>query len=220
MGPKRIIALLILLVLILSGCAPTYVPTTINTPLLTHRKEFQAAIYAGSSGFDPQLAYAITDHIGVMLNGSFKDTKSDSSENFHKHNFVELGIGYYLRFVGKGRFEVFGGYGLGNLQARTDNSIFNNTSDVKLNRIFIQPGVGMITDLLDLSFATRFVIVGVNQDPFKYTRSFLEPAATARLGYKKFKFAAQIGYSIPLNSTDLVDYQPFMFSLGIHTRLN
>ena len=78
----------------------------------------------------------------------------------------------------------------------------------------------MVTDLLDLSFATRFVIVGVDQDVLKYTRSFLEPAATARLGYKKFKFSAQIGYSIPLNSSDLVDYQPFMFSLGIHTRLN
>ena len=122
--------------------------------------------------------------------------------------------------MGKGRFEVFGGYGLGNLEARTDNSLFNNTSDVKLNRIFIQPGVGMVTDLLDLSFATRFVIVSVNQDPLKYTRSFLEPVASARLGYKKFKFAAQIGYSIPFNSSNLVDYQPFMFSIGIHTRLN
>ena len=220
MGSKRIITLSILLVLILSGCAPTYVPTTINTPLLTHRKEFQAALYAGSSGFDPQLAYAITDHIGIMLNGSFQNSKSDSSENFHKHNFVELGIGYYLRFVGKGRFGVFGGYGLGNLQTHSASSLFDVSSDVKLNRIFIQPEIGLVTDLLDLSFASRLVIVGVHQDPIKYTRSFLEPAATARLGYKKFKFSAQIGYSIPFSSTNLVDYQPFMFSLGIHTRLN
>jgi hypothetical protein len=220
MGFKRIITSSILLMLIFSGCAPTYVPTTVNSPLLTYRGEFQAAIYAGSSGFDPQLAYAITDHIAVMLNGSFKNSQSDSSENFHKHQFVELGVGYYLRFVGKGRFEVFGGYGLGNLQAHSTNSIFNSDSDVKLNRIFIQPGVGMVTDLLDLSFATRFVIVGVDQDPLKYTRSFLEPAATCRIGYKLFKFSAQIGYSIPFNSSNLVDYQPFMFSLGIHTRLH
>jgi len=220
MGIKRIIVLSISFMLILSGCAPTYVPTTVNTPLLTYKGELQAAVYAGTSGFDPQVAYALTDNIGLMLNGSFKDTKSDSSENFHKHNFIELGVGYYLRFVGKGRFGIYGGYGIGDLQARSSSSIFNNTSDVKLNRIFIQPEIGLVTDLIDLSYAMRIVIVGVNQDPLKYTRSFLEPAVTIRIGYKHVKFMSQIGYSVPFNATNLIDHQPFMFSIGLHTRLN
>ena len=220
MGINRIIALSISFVLILSGCAPTYVPTTVNSPLLTYKGELQVAVYAGTSGFDPQVAYALTDNIGLMLNGSFKDTKSDLSGDFHKHNFIELGVGYYLRFVSKGRFGIYGGYGLGNLQARTNSAIFNNTSDVKLDRIFIQPEIGLVTDVVDLSYAMRIVIVGVNQDPLKYTRSFLEPAATVKFGYKHVKFVTQVGFSVPFNATNLIDHQPFMFSIGLHGRIN
>jgi phosphoserine phosphatase len=70
---------LFLILALLNSCATAYIPNTVNTPLLTNRKEFQAAIYAGTSGFDPQLTYAVSDHIGIMLNGSFANVTSDST---------------------------------------------------------------------------------------------------------------------------------------------
>ncbi|HRC89903.1 MAG TPA: hypothetical protein PK910_07795, partial [Bacteroidales bacterium] len=84
--------------LIINSCAPAYVPNVLNAPMLTNKNEVQAAVYIGTSGFDPQIAWAPTNHIGVMANASFMNSTSDSTENYHKHNFFEFGAGYYTAF--------------------------------------------------------------------------------------------------------------------------
>jgi hypothetical protein len=59
-------------VVYLTSCAPAYVPNALNTPLFNNKGEIHIAANTGISGFDPQLAYAVTDNIGVMVNGSFR----------------------------------------------------------------------------------------------------------------------------------------------------
>ncbi len=219
---RNLITLLtiILLIIYLSGCSPLYIPNTVNTPLLSNKGEIQGAVYTGTSGFDPQLAYAITDNIGVMLNGSFENSESDSTDDYHKHQLFELGVGYYKKLSDNGRFEIFGGYGFGKIDAYTEYAIFDTRSDVNSNKIFIQPAFGLSSKIFDFGFASRFVIINIHDDIVSYTRSYIEPALTVRVGWKQVKFAYQIGYSIPFNEDAIIEYQPLMMSLGLHVNIN
>lgn len=207
-------------IILLSGCAPLYIPNTVNTPLLSNKGEIQGAVYAGTSGFDPQLAYAITDNIGIMLNGSFENSESDTTDDYHKHQLFELGVGYYKKLSDKGRFEIFGGYGFGNINVYTENAIFNSVTDVNSNKFFIQPAFGLSSKIFDFGFASRFVFIKIHDDIVSYTRSYIEPALTVRVGWKQVKFAYQIGYSIPFNKDAIIEYQPLMMSLGLHVNIN
>ncbi|MBN2272801.1 MAG: hypothetical protein JXK95_00590 [Bacteroidales bacterium] len=209
-----------LTVLYASSCAPAYVPNVINTPMLSNKGEFQATVNAGLAGFDPQLSYAITDHIGVMLNGSFANRTSDSTDDFHKHIFVEIGSGYYKKIGTSGRFEAYGGAGFGKLQAEYENELWMARSDVNSLRFFIQPAIGASTDIFDGSFAARFVVLNLKQESESNTGIFIEPALTAKVGYKYAKAVFQFGLALPLNSNTIeFNYQPFLFSVGLQATL-
>lgn len=211
----------ILIALVINGCAPAYVPNVINTPLLTNKGEIQAAIHSGISGTDPQFAYAITDNIGVMLNGSFANRTLDSTNNFHKHEFIEIGTGYYTKIGESGRFETFTGYGFGKLKANFGNDLWITYTDVNSSRIFIQPTIGASTDIFDGSLSSRFVMVTMHQDSKRSSEYFIEPVITSKVGYKYVKAVFQIGLSIPLNSEEInFSYQPLIFSVGVQGYIN
>lgn len=204
-----------LLITVLSGCAPVYIPNVINTPLLSEKGNVNANINTGVSGIDPQVAVAVTDNIGIMLNGSFANRTSDSSANFHQHNFVELGGGYYTKLGEQGRFEAFGGYGMGSIKTEYYNNLWNSFADVNSQRIFVQPAIGATTEVFDGSFATRFVFVNLKQDNIRYNSLFFEPVLTAKMGYKYVKATCQLGLSFPINAPLQFDYQPFIISIGL-----
>jgi len=207
------------IIILINACAPAYVPNTVNTPMLSNKGELQASLNSGISGFDPQLSYAITDHIGVMLNGSFANETSDSSDDYHKHQFVEAGGGYYTKIGKIGRFESYGGFGLGNTQGEYESTLWSSYANAQYFRIFVQPSIGMATSYFDGSFATRFVIVSMTQNPNKSTGYFLEPVLTFKLGYKYVKLVSQFGLSFPATEDIAFNYQPFMFSVGLHAYL-
>ena len=211
---------ILLVMFTFSACAPAYIPNVINTPLLSNEKEIQTAVYSGVSGFDPQLSYALTDHVGLMLNGSFSNQSSDTTDDFHKHQFVEWGAGYYTKLGVNGRFEAFGGIGYGNLQTYWENSLWKPYTTVKNIRFFIQPTIGSTTDILDASFSTRVVLIDIYQGSYNSTGIFFEPVLTAKLGYKYVKAVAQLGYSLPLNQShiDFVN-EPIIFSVGLQATI-
>jgi hypothetical protein len=62
---------LIPLFLVIQSCSLAYIPNVVNTPMLSDRGDLKAAVAAGVSGVDFQLSGAVTDHIGLMLNGNF-----------------------------------------------------------------------------------------------------------------------------------------------------
>jgi len=202
--------------ILLTGCVANYIPNVVNTPLLSGKGEVQIAAYTGFSGFDPQAAVAVTDHIGIMANGSFEDWKSSINDDFHKHQFVEIGSGYYTKFGGIGRFEAYGGYGHGILKARMDNDFWVSQADLQTNRFFIQPSVGLATAVVDASFANRIAIINLKQDSKSTTAVFYEPVATIKFGFTYFKFVTQAGFSLPANDHQMkFTYRPFIFSFGI-----
>jgi hypothetical protein len=211
-----LLATLVITILIFTSCAPAYIPNVVNSPMFSNEGEFQGSVHTGLSGFDPQLAYAVTDHIGVMANGSFANWTSDSTDNFHKHQFFEAGLGYYTKVRTKGRLEVYGGYGFGKLETNSGSDLFLAYTKVNSSRVFIQPAIGIASNVFDGSFATRLVMLNLSQYNETNIGYFAEPVLTGKIGYKYVKVIGQFGISIPLNDTKIdFDYEPFIFSLGL-----
>ncbi len=220
----HIAALLISMVMQIS-CAPEYIPNMVNSPMFSNKGEFQANAATGTSNLDVQAAYAITDHIGIMANGSFADKTKDSSDNFHKHTILEGGVGFYDKLGSVGRYEFYGGYGTGRVEGYYKN-IFSSheIADARYNRFFLQPGIGIATGIYDGSFASRFALVQMNPDGTGFEtgeyHGFFEPVFTSKIGYKYLKFTFQIGFSVPIGDKKLnFDYQPFIFNVGANLNL-
>jgi len=226
---KNIFITMIGAVLLISSCAPAYIPNVINAPLLSNKNEFQGKLTGGTSGFDNQLSYAITDNIGVMVNGSY-NYRNDSS-TYHKHYFVETGLGYYRKLQEAGRLEIFGGYGYGDVKITEKDWFYQNNiyTNAYYQRFFIQPSLGAVTNVFEGSFSTRYSLVnmhfreGDDNDMSMNNSyiSFLEPAITVKLGYKYVKYVAQVGFSVPIygKTEQMYSFQPFIFSMGINVKI-
>ena len=225
MKSKRLLFLILVITagILANSCSPEYIPNMINSPMLSNQGEIQATIAAGTSNLDLQTAYAITDNIAVMVNGSYADRTSDSTENFHKHLMIEGGIGYYRQISEVGRIEVFGGYGGGAVNGYYENDLVSANSDATFQRFFLQPGIGMSSGIFDGSFATRLSLVSMNPDLENFVPGldpFLEPVVTAKLGWRYAKFVLQGGLSIPLAEENLTyDYQPFIINFGLNINI-
>ncbi|MFP4023955.1 MAG: hypothetical protein ACLFVR_05465 [Thiohalospira sp.] len=216
----------ILVLVISSGflfsCSPEYIPNMANSPMFSNQGEFQATVATGTSSFDAQTAYAITDNIGIMVNGSYGNETSDTTDDFHKHAFIEGGIGYYEKIGDKGRYEIYGGYGFGKTEGFFEDAVFDSqVTDADMQRIFVQPGIGISTGLFDGSFSPRFVLVKMTPRGEGFEtggfNTFFEPVITSKIGYKWVKFVAQFGFSIPVGDESLhFDYQPFIINFGLN----
>jgi hypothetical protein len=223
------------------------VPNAHNVPLFQakHEVRLSAGACAGDeyTGGDFQAAVAITDHIGVMVNG-FTAKGEEEYEEFHlfsspyddpeiihntgKGHFVEFGPGLYIPLFGheKGVFETFAGIGSGSV-----TSGYNSTSsDIKFQRYSLQPSIGYTGRVFDIAFSTRFAILnytdikyqtGLPADEILYLRNLseknlsllIEPAVTIRLGYQNVKLQGQFGSS---NNRSIEDFRNnFNFNLGI-----
>jgi hypothetical protein len=206
----------VILMAVLQTSCVVYVPNVINTPLLSDKGEVQANLNIGVSGFDPQLSAAVSDHVGLMFNGSFRFNTNSNSAYEEVHNFVEAGAGYFTEFEEKGRFEVYGGVGGGNLKAsNVDFWTSGPDIEVKTFRAFVQPGVGFKTDNFEGSFASRLVLLNLDLGTETATNFFIEPAFTIKGGSKNIKAVFQIGVSIPTGYHYDNFYNPTLFSMGI-----
>lgn len=211
---------LIALAALAGACAPAYIPNVVNTPQLTEKHDLNIALYTGTAGLDLQGSFAFTDNIGLMVNGTWADNSDDSSSNFHKHSFFEVAPGYFSTFGNSGIVEIYGGYGSGWVNSYYDNGFYTNFADARMDRFFIQPGVGAVNNIFDGSLTTRVVLLSITQDKVTETAFFFEPVLTGKVGYKWVKFVAQMGFSIPVGNKDLnFEYQPFMFSVGMQLSL-
>ncbi|MFO7938827.1 MAG: hypothetical protein R6U66_03650 [Bacteroidales bacterium] len=217
---------LILCLLLFTACSPEYIPNMVNSPLLSNQGEVQATIAGGTSNLDVQTAVALSDNWALMVNGSYADEHSDSSEDFHKHLMVEMGVGYYEKMGRIGRYEIFGGYGAGKIKGRYDEAVFDAPyTEASFNKIFLQPGIGLSTGYYDGSFATRFSAIQMDLDASTagFTDDFhlfFEPVITNKFGSRYIKVIMQAGLSLPISQTELhYDYQPFLFHVGIHMNI-
>lgn len=224
------LVLLFLMGIWLSSCKTVYYPTTHNSPMLNNKGEFQASGIIGTGNFELQTAYAITDNIGVMLNGSyFNGTReieinNEKTEIKEMHNLIEAGAGYFTNFGKLGKLEVFAGGGVGKVPANFRGiDYYDGTQTSDMTKLFIQPSIGLGSDFVDFSGGVRISAVNVS----RAMRLFAEPELTIKLGYKHVRLVASIGLALPMNNInnsrndELLswDYNPVIIGLGIQLNL-
>lgn len=229
----RILLLISLPVILLSSCNVAYIPSMHNVPLL--KKEGNIVVHLTPANV--QGAYAVTNNIGLMVNGQWGGTKweeSNSGAEFYtsKRRFAEAGIGYYSFREDNKSFEVFGGGGIGSISFNYNmDNVDPSKYSAMARKLFIQPSVGISKENFDIAFAVKAVnlqfydvsILNYTETELKYKKLyqldakpflFVEPSFTARAGFKNVKAHFQYLYSSKLSGGD-INYLGYYIFLGL-----
>ncbi len=205
-----------------TSCKVAYFPTTHNSPMLSNKGEFQASGIIGAGNLELQTAYAVTDNIGVMLNGSYFSDKREISldEDITKditeqRTLIEAGAGYFTKIGGSVILEVYGGGGIGKVPGdfRYVDYTYDGSQTASMSKIFLQPAIGLGSDLADFSGVFRVSLITINNE----TRYFVEPGLLMKVGYKNVRFVGNLGFSASYyaNKTFSWDHNPFIIGLGL-----
>jgi hypothetical protein len=221
---------LLLIVLLIGGsCAPVYVPTKNNVPLLAGKGELQTYIGAGV-GFNAQAAYALTDNIGVAANYLYvKSSGRDNDTNRFKHQAGELALGYYKNIRPDLCFEVYAGLGLGKGNAEQIGDVFSSTisANSKYNKFFIQPAVGSTEKWLRWNVSLKCSLVDFTSIHVKESgdpeitsvspKLFLTPAVTTAYDFWNGRVSAslQVGANAHIGSRTGFHYFALVSSVGL-----
>lgn len=237
-----LITILIFIIFFISCTPPVYIPNSLNTPLLKEKGETNIGYNASFAGNDIQISYAISKNIGLMTNGTYYSHVHE--DQYRKHKFGELGIGYFYHpnkyIVG----EIFIGAGLGANSIREEivdlSFLFfffffpiseeegeEELLDVSADyvRLFLQPTFGVYTEIFEGGFSLRmcyinFYEINHSNIDFPKEKILFEPVVFLRVGPPNIKFQTHFG----LSSTPFQDpeayYEDLILSCGFNVRLN
>jgi len=220
---------LLFLLLVVSACAPTYVPNVRNVPLFAEGGEFQGTVYV-TTGIEAQLAYAVSDNVALMGNYSRLSEKNSGQGFTRENNYYEGGLGYFKNTRSR-RFELFGGYGIGNGTGLGQYNFFFSAfgqkeliTDYKYSRIFVQPSIGTNNRKFNIAFTTRFSLVDFSEftaspvtiKPTENPHLFIEPALTGKFPLVgNLNGVFQLGLNVALPSDVYFTSVPVQAALGI-----
>ncbi|TXK37878.1 porin family protein [Pontibacter qinzhouensis] len=177
-----------------AGCRMVYTPTMQNVPLLHEKGDLQLVANVQNL----QTAYALSDHVAVMANGSYHQarwtmgsTPSQREQDYKSNRYnVEGAVGYFRPIVDKVSWEVYGGAGLGQVHLHNHPLIFgwgNTYPDEQLEytantrKVFIQPAIGLADKTVELSFSSRLVALQLQNIQTTYTQEQLQYDKLANL---------------------------------------
>lgn len=225
---------------------PLYIPNTTNAPVLLRQGDTEIGVSTGTNGWDVQAATAITNNIGIMLNGSFADHTGNNRKDFNKHHFAEVGLGYTYILNKNGDKDpeyfvsMFAGGGKGQASGSVEfTEVFSsgsvrNSLKGNYSRFFIQPYVGLSQKNVDFIFSYRISRVqfsdinydldwGLAYDPKGPSSNlFYEPTLTFKVGGERIKFFSQLGLSLGRygNTESGFRQRPIIALIGIQANLN
>ncbi len=234
--------LLLLISVGISSCG-IYRSNVINVPLLEKNGQAKVGGHISFTGYEGQASIAVTNSIGIIANVSDMGTVRDgNSTNYtiDKHNFKELGAGYYTNklegrslgiyfIVGNGITSHFATGG-DTLQGHT--LPFSDLKEVKYSRFLIQTDYGVIDGKYEYAISPRLFIIyyydikdnasiEYKELPSKYLYS--DVAFTIR--YKLFeylKISGQFNLTVPITGkyVGYYDASPFNCSIGLIADMN
>ncbi len=130
--------------ILLTSCSSLYIPNVPNTPMLSAAGELSASAHTslkGNASFNS--AYAVSDHFGVLLNGSVMNNNSKKKD--FKHNLLETGAGYFTTFGSANDriLEIYAGFGRGSSEKSTteenDMGLMSiDRQETNLSKVFMQ----------------------------------------------------------------------------------
>lgn len=228
--------------LVITSCSSIYMPNVPNSPMLSAKNEIHASGHVSLKGnLSFNTAYAVSDHIGVLFNGSFIN-QSQRKKDFNQ-DLVELGGGYYTTFGTDNNriLEIYGGFGRGttNRIYRTyDNDllVFTDNQNVRFNKSFIQvnystkekKSLTLFSKKYPLNYGTIIRLSHVNMSNF--TRNnlaqplednvFIEPVFFTRLKLNQnFQLQYTSGSNFGLKNRDFMTAGNSVFTLGLIVNL-
>jgi len=212
-----------------------YVPSAPNTPLHSQKNELGFSLMRISdskySGADVQASYMAGKHIGIM--GSYS---SAGKTDFVKYNRFELGSGFVKQLSKNWYFEMYAGFGNGNIK----NTHHTGISKLDLTHFFLQPAIAISNEnkKVQFGFVSKFAAVKFNvtdtsfntdREPFSITQLkslydqpfhvIWQPGFVFRLGWEKFQFHTGYSFSTDFTNPDLYKANG-NFSLGFSLRFN
>lgn len=212
-----------LLLLGLMGCTSKYIPTMVNTPMISEKGEIQGGVYTAYNAFSPRFAYGITDNIAIAGTGQFLIDGIWDTDEYYGINYGEISLGYFTKFDEIFNFDVYGGYGYGNYKWR--DKIYDNYLESEytynyfnyINRnIFIQPSIGLKFKYFQINFASKIEYRYINDASKKEDSFFMTGMTTYKGGVENFKFVVQLGFTRNIGSNlTILDYYWFHFNIGL-----
>jgi len=251
---RNLSVLLIGILILGSGCNRYYYkPNAVNAPLFTDGNQFHltGAGMIGSTDkdnsdagnsyfFDVQAAYSPIKHLGIIGNYSTWAYRPDKPDYASGHvdanaHLAEVGVGGYIvagQRKAKLVADIYAGGGGGSLTSDVD---------MKVRRLFIQPGIGMRHPAFDVSFNMRIsnvkysdlndnghgvgylmdhnlIDVDRNRRIDEGSHFFWEPALTLRTGYKFIKAQFQWAFANEISNVTW-RYNGARFTFGLQFAL-
>ncbi|KAA9324921.1 hypothetical protein [Adhaeribacter soli] len=130
--------------LLASSCSSVYMPNVPNTPMLSAQGELYSSAhitFKGNASFNT--AYAVSDHFGVLLNGSLMNSNREKKD--FRHNLLEAGGGYFTTFGDNNKriLEIYGGLGWGSSdrtfkKKTSEGPVSYDRQEVSFTKYFVQ----------------------------------------------------------------------------------
>ncbi|MDQ3266702.1 MAG: hypothetical protein M3Y59_24140 [Myxococcota bacterium] len=214
-----------LVLLLLSGCVPMYVPASVHAPMLERAGDVHLAVSGGTQGAQLNGAVAVTDFLAVRASAqgyAAGDSASTTSGNRGYGNFVSGGAGVGLFHGGNPSRDVDSGSGLrasvnlelhggrsgggGEFRVTLPSSTVNAFSGTFFRPV-LQGDVGYEWEFFALGVAARLSSMqfmhDADSDFANESASMLtaEPFAFARVGSGNLKFELQAGGVLPVGTS-------------------
>ena len=166
---------LLLSVITILGCAPEfYSPNRVNIPELKNKKDIRVSFAKGYLGFEAQMAYALTNNIGLISNyANYVDGEDSEGFDGGSGSGIEFGGGY---FTSKENlvFENYMTFGFCSFynRAKLINSVEEDDDgklDSDFTKLSLQSSLTYQSKYFSISSALRFTNLTYNNIEGNYT---------------------------------------------------
>ena len=213
-------------------------PNVPNASMLSKKGELHASAHISLKGnVSLNTAYAVNNHLGIMLNGSTISQQKKSKD--FRQNLLELGAGYFTTFgTDNSRIlEIFAGIGNGSTERnfrdiKDDILISTDNQNFNFNKTFLQvnytskkqKGLKVFGKNYPLNYGTVLRISYITMEKFsrngifqpKEDNIFLEPVFFTRLKLNKtFQLQYTSGSNFGLHSRKFLTAGSSVFTIGL-----
>lgn len=228
---------IILISIELTSCG-IYRQNVINVPLMESSGQTQIGGYFSFNGYDGQVSYALTNNIVLVANYNDLGIKRDVAGynySIDKHNFGEVGAGYFTRITEEWIGELFVIAGKGKTShfftgiVSYEGPSFPVTyfNEAKYDRYLIQTDFGTIRGKWQYAFSPRIFLIhyydikdNSSKEFNKLPNKYIYSEGVLTLKYSVFEYlkaTGQAGLTLPITGYDAAYFEasPFNCSIGL-----
>ncbi len=229
-----IFVITIILISLISGCAPIYHQSSPNTPMFSEQGDAKVSLRAGFSGLELQGAYAPGDQVYIFGGVMGSEDESDNGFETSSHRYAEIGTGTMWRPVQNIIFEGSGGLGFGSGTGTALITIGQSSIDLhskgRYIKPFIQGNIAFQSRAFDIGIVNRLSLIQFNEireigsSPAVITDPtspiFWEPSLFIQAGWDRIKLNFNTGLTGPVIGDPDFDYNMMNVSFGISYQFN